>query len=197
LVSFSTTETLSHTRGDCKYHLVFIPKYRRKALYTELRRHLGEVFRSLAEARECRIEEGHLLPDHVHRLRSIPPQSSVAQVVGFIKGQSALHMARTFMGRRKNYTGHHCWARGYDVSTVGRDEATIREYLRTQEAEDRRLDQRGLWSGCRLLAAHQLTASSGARASRFERFPLFSSPRLCRRSLTLKVLADKHLLSLF
>ena len=139
------TETLSHTRWDCKYHVVFIPKYRRKALYTELRRHLGEVFRSLAEQRECRIEEGHLMPDHVHMLLSIPPKYSVAQVVGFIKGKSAIHMARTFMGRRKNYTGQHFWARGYYVSTVGRDEATIREYIRTQEVEDRRLDQLGLW----------------------------------------------------
>jgi len=139
------TETLSHTKWDCKYHIVFIPKYRRKVLYTELRRHLGEVFRSLAEQRECRIEEGHLMSDHVHMLLSIPPKYSVAQVVGFIKGKSAIHLARTFMGRRKNYTGQHFWARGYYVSTVGRDEATIREYIRTQEVEDRRLDQLGLW----------------------------------------------------
>lgn len=138
-------ETLSHTKWDGKYHIVFIPKYRRKALYTELRRHLGEVFRSLAEQRECRIEEGHLMPDHVHRLLSIPPKYSVAQVVGFIKGKSAIHMARTFMGRRKNSTGHHFWARGDDVSTVGRDEATIREYIRTQEVEDRRLDPLAMW----------------------------------------------------
>ena len=111
-------ETLSHTKWDGKYHIVFIPKYRRKALYTELRRHLGEVFRSLAEQRECRIEEGHLMPDHVHRLLSIPPKYSVAQVVGFIKGKSAIHMARTFMGRRKNYTGHHFWARGYYLNVA-------------------------------------------------------------------------------
>ena len=138
-------ETLNHTKWDCKYHIVFIPKYRRKALYAELRRHLGEVFHSLAAQRECRIEEGHLLPDHVHMLLSIPPKYSVAQVVGYIKGKSAIHMARTFMGRRKNYTGHHFWARGYYVSTVRRDEATIREYIRTQERKDRRLDQLGLW----------------------------------------------------
>jgi putative transposase len=139
------TETLSHTKWDCKYHVVFIPKYRRKALYTELRRHLGEVFRSLAGQKECRIEEGHVMPDHVHMLLSIPPKYSVAQVVGFIKGKSAIHVARTFMGRRKNYTGQHFWARGYYVSTVGRDDAVIREYIRTQEVEDRRLDQLGLW----------------------------------------------------
>lgn len=138
-------ETLSHTKWDCKYHVVFLPKYRRKVLYTELRRHLGEVFRSLAEQKECRIVEGHLMPDHVHVLIAIPPKYAVAQIVGFIKGKSAIHIARTFIGRRRNYSGQHFWARGYYVSTVGRDEATIREYLRTQEAEDRRLDQMGLW----------------------------------------------------
>ena len=139
------SETLSHTKWDCKFHVVFIPKYRRKALYHELRRHLGEVFRALAEQKACRIEEGHLMADHVHMLLSIPPKYSVAQVVGFIKGKAAIHIVRTFMGRRKNYTGHHFWARGYYVSTVGRDEATIREYIRTQEAEDRRLDHMDLW----------------------------------------------------
>ena len=139
------SETLSHPKGDCKYHVVFIPKYRRKALYHELRRHLGEVFRALAEQKECRVEEGHLMGDHVHMLLSIPPKYSVAQVVGFIKGKAAIHIARPFLGRRQNYTGHHFWARGDDVSTVGRDEAMIREYIRTQEAEDRRLDHMDLW----------------------------------------------------
>jgi putative transposase len=138
-------ETLSPTKWDCKYHVVFLPKYRRKALYTELRRHLGEVCRSLAEQKECRIEEGHLMPDHVHVLIALPPKYAVAQIVGCIKGKSAIHIARTFIGRRRNYTGQHFWARGYYVSTVGRDEATIREYIRTQEAEERRLDQMGLW----------------------------------------------------
>ena len=139
------TETLRHTKWDCKYHVVFIPKYRRQALYTELRRHLGDVFRSLAQQKECRVEEGHLLPDHVHMLLSIPPKYSVAQIVGFIKGKSAIHIARTFMGKRRNYTGQHFWARGYDVSTVGREESIIREYIRKQEVEDKRLDQMGLW----------------------------------------------------
>jgi len=138
-------EPLHHTTWDCKYHVVFIPKSRRKALYHELRRHLGEVFRALATQKECRIEEGPLRADHVPRLLSMPPKYSVAQVVGFITGKAAIHSARTFMGRRKNSTGHHCWARGYSVSTVGRDEAVIREYIRTHEAEDRRLDQMDLW----------------------------------------------------
>ena len=139
------TETLRHTKWDCKYHVVFIPKYRRQALYKELRSHLGEVFRSLAQQKECRVEEGHLLPDHVHMLLSIPPKYSVAQIVGFIKGKSAIHIARTFLGRRRNYTGQHFWARGYYVSTVGREESIIREYIRKQEVEDKRLDQMGLW----------------------------------------------------
>src|SRR4029450_11984953 len=109
-------ESLNHTTWDCKYHVVFIPKYRRKALYHELRRHRGEVFRALAAQKECQIEEGHLLADHVHLLLSIPPTYSLAQVVVCSKGKAAIHIARTFMGRRKNSTGHHCWARGYSVS---------------------------------------------------------------------------------
>jgi putative transposase len=137
-------ETLHHSKWDCKYHVVFIPKYRRKALFAELRRHLGEVFRTLTEQKESRIEEGHLMPDHVHMLISIPPKYAVANVVGFIKGKSAIHIARTFMERRRNFVGQHFWARGYFVSTVGRDEAVIRRYIREQEAEDKRADQLNL-----------------------------------------------------
>ena len=137
-------ETLSHSKWDCKYHVVFIPKYRKKALFAELRRHLGSVFRTLAEQKESRIEEGHLMPDHVHMLISIPPKYAVAHVVGFMKGKSAIHIARTFMDRRRNFVGQHFWARGYFVSTVGRDEAVIRRYIREQEAEDKRVDQLNL-----------------------------------------------------
>jgi putative transposase len=140
-------ETLSHSKWECKYHLVFIPKYRRKVLYGELRRHLGEIFRQLAEQRECRIEEGHLMPDHVHMMISIPPKYAVANVVGYLKGKSAIHIARAFIGKRQNFVGQHFWARGYFVSTVGRDEAVIRENIQNQEAEDRRLDQLRLWKG--------------------------------------------------
>jgi putative transposase len=139
------SETLSHTTWDCKYPVVFIPQYRRKALAHALRRHLGEVCRALAAQKECRIEAGHVIGEHVPLLLSISPQDAVAQVVGFIKGKAAIHIARTFMGRRKNSSRHHCWARGYSGSTVGRDEAVIREYIRTQEAEDRRLEQMDLW----------------------------------------------------
>jgi putative transposase len=138
-------ESLNHTKWECKYHVVFIPKYRRKALYGELRRNLGEVIRKLTEQKESRIEIGHLMPDHVHIMISIPPKYSVSQVIGYIKGKSAIHVARTFMGKRQNFVGQHFWARGYFVSTVGRDEAVIREYIRNQEAEDRRLDQQSLF----------------------------------------------------
>jgi len=137
-------ETLSHSKWDCKYHVVFIPKYRRKALYAELRRHLGGAFRALTEQKESRIEEGHLMVDHVHMLISIPPKYAVAHVVGFIKGKSAIHIARTFMDRKRNFVGQHFWARGYFVSTVGRDEAVIRRYIRNQEVEDKRVEQLNL-----------------------------------------------------
>jgi putative transposase len=114
-------------------------------LYKELRQHLGEVFRRLAEQKQSRIEEDHLMPDQVHMMISIPPKYAVSEVVGFIKGKSAIHLARVYGERKKNFVGQHFWARAYMVSTVGRDEAAIREYIRDQEAEDKRLDQLNLW----------------------------------------------------
>jgi putative transposase len=136
-----TAESLSHTKWECKYHLVWIPKYRRKVLYGQLRKHLGEVLHGLASQKESKILQGHLQADHVHMLVSIPPKYSVAQVVGFIKGKSAIHIARNYLGQRKNLHGMHFWARGYYVSTVGADEGSIREYIKKQEKEDVRLDQ--------------------------------------------------------
>jgi len=121
--------------------VVLIPKYRRKAIFGQIRAGLGEVFRRLAEQKESRIEEGHLMPDHVHMMIEIPPKYAVASVIGFIKGKSAIHIARTWGERKRNYVGQHFWARGYFASTVGRDEQVIREYIRHQEAEDRRVDQ--------------------------------------------------------
>jgi len=134
-------ESLKHTRWECKYHVVFIPKCRRKTLYQQLRQQLGTVFCALAQQKESQILEGHLVVDHVHMLISIPPKYAVAQVIGYIKGKSAIHIARTAGGRQRNFTGEHFWARGYFVSTVGRDEKAIREYIQRQEQEDRRLDQ--------------------------------------------------------
>lgn len=136
-----TVESLNHSRWDCKYHLIWIPKGRRKVLYGQLREHLGSVFHELAREKECKILEGHLLADHVHMLVSIPPKYAVSQVVGFIKGKSAIHIARVFSGRKQNFTGQHFWARGYYVSTVGKDEQAVRSYIQAQGAADRRWDQ--------------------------------------------------------
>ena len=141
----SEYSSLNHTKWECKYHVVFIPKCRRKVLYGKVRRHLGEVFHELARQRESQILEGHLCPDHVHMMVRIPPKHSISHVVGYIKGKSAIRMARDFMGRQRSFKGYHFWARGYFVSTVGIDERTIREYIREQEENDRRLDQRRLF----------------------------------------------------
>ena len=138
-------DSLSHSKWECKYHVVFIPKYRRKKLYKELRPHLGEVFKRLAEQKESHVVEGHLQSDHVHILLSIPPKYAVSQVVGFIKGKSAIHLARVYGERKQNFVGLHFWARGFLVSTVGRDEAVVREYIRNQEKEDQRLEQLKIW----------------------------------------------------
>ena len=133
--------SLNHTKWACQYHVVFIPKYRKKVIYTELRRYLGDVLRRLAQRRESEVEEGHLMIDPVHLMLSIPPKYSVADVIGYIKGKSAIHIARNFAGRPRNFVGQHFWARGYFVSTVGRDEQAIRAYIQDQEREDRRLEQ--------------------------------------------------------
>ena len=137
-------KSLNHTRWECKYHVVFIPKCRRKTLYGKLRQHLGEVFRELAARKECCVEEGHLMPDHVHMMMSIPPKYAVSQVVGYLKGKSAIHIARVYGERKRNFVGQHFWARGYFVSTLGRDEEVIRAYIQRQEEEDQRLDQMDL-----------------------------------------------------
>ena len=133
-------ESLHHTKWDCKFHLVWIPKYRRKVLYGQLRKELGPILRELALQRESRVVEGGLKGDHVHMLVSIPPKYSVAQVVGYMKGKSAIWVARS-MGRKWNFLGQNFWARGYCVSTIGLDERTIQEYIRAQEEADKKLDQ--------------------------------------------------------
>ena len=137
----SSNENLKHTKWECKYHVVFIPKYRRKVMYGSIRKELGVIIRELAEHKESKVEEGHLLADHVHVMLMIPPKYSVSGVVGYIKGKSAIAIARRYMDRKKNFVGLSFWARGYYVSTVGKDEAQVRNYIREQEKEDRRLDQ--------------------------------------------------------
>ncbi len=125
-------ESISHTRYECKYHIVFIPKYRKKKLYGRIRRELGQELRRLA---------GHMMADHIHMLMSIPPKHSVSQVVGYIKGKSAIWIARSYGERQRYFSGQHMWARGYFVSTVGLDEEVIREYIKTQEDDDRKQDE--------------------------------------------------------
>ena len=124
--------SLSHVRWDCKYHVVIVPKYRKKVLYGRIRKRVGEVIRDLCRQRGVELLEGHLMADHVHMCLQIPPKFSVAFVIGFLKGKSAVRIHRTVLDR-KRVTGLHFWARGYCVSTVGLDEKTIRKYIREQQ----------------------------------------------------------------
>ncbi len=134
-------KSLAHTRWDCKYHVVFIPKRRQKVIYGGLRRFLGEIFHKLAKRKGCKILEGYLMRDHVHICISIPPKYSVSSVVGYIKGKCAIAVAREFKGKPRNFSGEHFWARGYFVSTVGLGEAVVRAYIRDQEKNDASRDQ--------------------------------------------------------
>ena len=129
-------ESLCHSKWDCKYHLVFIPKFRKKVLYGKIRKFLGPVFHELARQRDCTIMEGHMVQDHVHMLIKIPPKHSIAQVIGYIKGKSAIAVARQFSGRNRNFNGEKFWARGYAISTVGFDELQIKDYVRNQNQLD-------------------------------------------------------------
>ena len=134
-------QSQSHVRWYCKYHLVFVPKYRKRSIYGDLRRDIGKILRELCVRQEVELMEGHALPDHVHLLVSIPPKYSVAHTVGYLKGKSAIRIHREYLGRGKNFTGFHFWSRGYCVSTVGLDEQAVREYIKNQEAEERRQEE--------------------------------------------------------
>ncbi|SFM18132.1 IS200/IS605 family transposase [Nitrosomonas communis] len=134
-------QSLAHTTWDCKYHIVFIPKRRKKVIFGMIRKHLGKVFHELAAQKNSQIVERHLIPDHVNMCISIPPKYSVFYVVGYIKGKSAISIARRFTGKSRNFTGENFWARGYFVSTVGLDEEMVREYIQHQEKEDEHYDQ--------------------------------------------------------
>ena len=133
----SSYKSLSHSKWDCKYHIVFIPKGRKKMLYGKIRKFLGPVFHELASQRGSTIVEGHMVKDHVHMLIKIPPKYSVAEVIGYIKGKSAIAVARQFSGRQRNFNGERLWARGYAVSTVGFEEAQIKAYIKQQENLDK------------------------------------------------------------
>jgi putative transposase len=130
-------QSLSHVRWECKYHIVIIPKYRKRVLYGRVKKHVGEVIREVCRQRGIELVEGHLMPDHIHMCVSIPPKHSVAFAIGFIKGKSAVRIHRQILGNKK-VTGLHFWSRGYCVSTVGLDEETIRKYIREQEALEKR-----------------------------------------------------------
>ena len=131
----------SHVKWYCKYHVVFVPKYRHRTIYGTLRRRIGEVLRDLCQQQGVEIVEGHAMPDHIHLCLSIPPKYSVAHTIGFLKGKSAIRIHRECLGQKRNFTGFHFWAKGYCVSTVGLDEQMIIGYIRNQEAEEKRLEQ--------------------------------------------------------
>src|SRR5262245_5731102 len=128
--------SLAHVKWGCKYHGVFIPKYRRKVLYGKLRAAVGRILRELGDQKGIALLEGHAACDHIHLFWSMPPQYSVAYTVGFLKGKSAVRIHRELL-RERRMTGLHFWATGYWVSTVGRDEETVRKYMREQEGWDR------------------------------------------------------------
>ena len=136
-----TYQSLSHSMWNCKFHVVFVPKRRRKTLFGNIRKKLGPIFHELARQKECRIVEGHLSPDHVHMCIEIPPKYSVAQVIGYIKGKSAIAVARQFNGRKRNFNGEKLWARGYAVSTVGFELDQVRKYIRHQNDRDKAEEQ--------------------------------------------------------
>jgi putative transposase len=132
-----TYHSSAHSKWNCVYHLVFIPKYRRKVMYGQIRRELGPIFRELAQQKGCNIIEGHIMPDHVHMCLEIPPKYAVSSIVGYLKGKSAIEIARRFGGKQRNFNGENFWARGYAISTVGLEVETVKAYIRDQETEDR------------------------------------------------------------
>jgi len=137
-------QSLSHVRWYCRYHVVFVPKYRKKVIFGSLRKGIGKILRELCEQEGIELAEGHAMGDHVHLCLSIPPKFSVANTVGFLKGKSAIRIHREFLGRQRNFTGCHFCSRGYCVSTVGLDEQKIREYIRNQDEEEKREEQLAL-----------------------------------------------------
>ena len=131
----------SHVTWYCLYHVVFIPKYRKKAIFGRLRAEIGKIFRDLCRQFGIELVEGHAMTDHVHMCLGIPPKYAVAEAIGKLKGKSAILIHKRYLGRGKNLAGYHFWARGYCVSTVGLDEALVREYIRNQEADDKAIEQ--------------------------------------------------------
>lgn len=136
----------SHVKWYCRYHVVIIPKYRKRVIYGSLRKGVGKILRKLCEQNKVELVEGHANGDHVHMCLSIPPKYSVANTIGFLKGKSAIRIHREYLGRKRNFTGFHFWSKGYCVSTVGLDEQTILDYIRKQEQEEKREEQMQFWA---------------------------------------------------
>ena len=134
-------ESLAHTKWLCKYHLVFTPKYRRKIIYNEIRADIRDIIKDLCKWKGVDILEGHMMPDHVHLLLSIPPKYSVSQVMGYLKGKSAMMIFDRHSNLKYRFGNRHFWATGYYVSTVGLNEATIAKYIREQEKHDQMMDK--------------------------------------------------------
>jgi putative transposase len=134
-------QSQAHVRWDCKYHVVILPKYRRKVLYGRIRRGVGQIRRDLCRQKDIELVEGKAMPDHIHMLLSVPPRYSIAMTIGYLKGKSAIRIHREVLQTKGTLFGRSFWARGYCVSTVGLDEAEIRRYIREQEKRDRDQDQ--------------------------------------------------------
>ena len=135
------TDSLAHTKWMCKYHIVFTPKYRRKIIYNQIRKDIGEIMHELCKYKGVEIIEGHMMPDHIHILLSIPPKYSVSSVMGYLKGKSALMIFERHANLKYKYGNRHFWCEGYYVSTVGLNEETIKKYIAEQEQRDQAVDR--------------------------------------------------------
>ena len=135
------TDSLAHTKWMCKYHIVFTPKYRRKVIYNQIRKDIGEIMQELCKYKGVEIIEGHMMPDHVHMLLSIPPKYSVSSVMGYLKGKSALMIFERHANLKYKYGNRHFWCEGYYVSAVGLNEETIKKYIAEQEQRDQAVDR--------------------------------------------------------
>ena len=134
-------QSQSHVQWYCRYHVVWVPKYRKRAIFGQVRRGIGKIVRELCQRKKIELVEGHALPDHVHVLLSIPPRYSIANTIGYLKGKSAIRIHREYLARPRNFSGYHFWARGYCVSTVGLDEQIIKKYIQDQQEEEQRQER--------------------------------------------------------
>ena len=135
------TNSLAHTKWECKYHIVFAPKYRRQVIYGKVKEDIGKMLRKLCEYKGVEIHEAEACKDHIHMLVSIPPKYSVSQIMGYLKGKSSLMIFQKYANMKYKYGNRHFWARGYYVDTVGRNKKQIQEYIKNQLQEDQIADQ--------------------------------------------------------